>query len=247
MTAILYLTDNADAADGCSNSNNNDELRVGRGGGTTFPLATPINHHHNIMNRVDGYNHHGNNLQHAAQRLLDNSIEHTKRDTYDNPYSDGRILEKAALSVFYRDTNNMNTISPLLNSGQYNINNRYSSDDEDDNDMGIRVMPEAGKLIYFHNVNDDGYADPLSFHGGEELITIITQGVGNDNNNRSQRSISYNDDTTWKNASSSKSILVFFKEIPVQSFAHSGREGFAEEAAKSRKWTEDMYYSTTKM
>ena len=95
-------------------------------------------------------------------------------------------------------------------------------------------MPEAGKLIYFHNVNDKGYPDPISFHGGEELITIQQQENGN-NIDRSLIADTISTTTT-------KSILVFFKEIPVHAFSRNGRDGFAAEAEKKRLWTKQMYY-----
>jgi hypothetical protein len=84
-------------------------------------------------------------------------------------------------------------------------------------------MPEAGKLIYFHNVGNDGLPDPASFHGGEELATAFN----------GPSSVA---------AKRTKCILVFFKEVPLQAFLKDGRQGFAKQAAKARLWTKRMYY-----
>lgn len=194
ITAILYLTDNQ------------DELsRVG--GGTTFPLATPI--------RLEGDGN-TNHLQNAARRLLlDRDIHHTKQDIDENPHSDGRMLERAGLDIFHRDNmNEMSLLNGYFDSQSGNYSQCYS--------QGLRVMPEAGKLIYFHNVGSNGYPDPLSFHGGEELLTLPTP---------------LEDDS---DEATTKSILVFFKEIPLDNF--SDRDGFAKEAQKARQWTMNAYY-----
>eukprot|EP00956_Cyclotella_meneghiniana_P038665 scaffold157767_cov32-Cyclotella_meneghiniana.AAC.2 len=84
-------------------------------------------------------------------------------------------------------------------------------------------MPEAGKLIYFHNIGDDGKPDPTSFHGGEELLLI---------DNRPPYGCKANDH---------KSILVFFKEIPVGKVKDFNT--FAEEVRSAREWTRSNYYS----
>ena len=216
ITAILYLTDNKDEL-----SDEYGVLRVG--GGTSFPLATPID-----KKRV--YKH--NNLQHVAQRLLSGNIEHTKGDAYETPTSDGRTLEMAGLNVFYRD--NIRYLSRLKGKRDNQLIATHNTATNNFYGPGVRVMPEAGKLIYFHNVNDKGYPDPISFHGGEELITIQQQENGN-NIDRSLIADTISTTTT-------KSILVFFKEIPVHAFSRNGRDGFAAEAEKKRLWTKQMYY-----
>jgi hypothetical protein len=84
-----------------------------------------------------------------------------------------------------------------------------------------------GKLIYFHNVDDDGLPDPLSFHCGEELITLLPNDA---------------DPINLSILANTKRILVFFKEIPMQTFKDGGRESFAEQTKKARSWTKQMYY-----
>ena len=164
------------------------------GGGTTFPLA--------IQQGNDDYNREQSEvLLTSAKTLLLNGIHHTKGDENQDINSDGRVLENAAMRVFCRDTKQIRHTAEL-NSQQ-----------------GCRVMPIAGKLIYFHNVDDDGLSDAFSFHGGEDLLSF---------------------DTSYA-AESTKSILVFFKEVPVAKFRDKGIEGFAEEVAKSRSWTRSTY------
>jgi hypothetical protein len=84
-------------------------------------------------------------------------------------------------------------------------------------------MPQAGKLIFFHNINDDGMPDATSFHGGEELIDILA------------------DEQSNHSAGRTKDILVFFKEISIGSF--SDMNSFADCVAKARQWTIQTYYS----
>ena len=160
------------------------------GGGTTFPLA--------IQQGNDDYNREQSEvLLTSAKNLLLNGIHHTKGDENQDDNSDGRVLENAAMQVFCRDTK------------QIRHETETSSED------GVRVMPRVGKLIYFHNVDDDGLSDAFSFHGGEELLSHTVE--------------------------TKKSILVFFKEVPVANFRDSGSEGFAQEVAKSRSWTKSTY------
>ena len=163
------------------------------GGGTTFPLA--------IQQSNDDYNREQSEvLLTSAKTLLQNGIHHTKGDENQDNTSDGRVLENAGLQVFCRDTKKIRHATEL---------NRQ---------QGVRIMPRAGKLIYFHNVDDDGLSDAFSFHGGEELLSF---------------------DTSY--AVESKSILVFFKEVPLINFRDSGIKGFAKEVAKSRSWTKSTY------
>jgi len=223
VTAILYLTNNFEGFS--VDDESHDESMGGpimeedafvAGGGTTFPLAIPLNNEDGTSDR--------NNLLGAARRLLERNIHHTKRVDGESAASDGRMLERAALKDFHG--NNMSALSGL--DGRYDFpsfdfRNHARSD-------GMRVMPKAGKLIYFHNVNETGFPEPTSFHGGEELIALLPghrSGIG-----ASRKRFS----------SSTKSILVFFKEVPVEAFRDRGREGFAEEANKARAWTEMMYY-----
>ena len=164
------------------------------GGGTTFPLA--------IQQGNDDYNREQSEvLLTSAKNLLLNGIHHTKGDENQDDNSDGRVLENAAMRVFCRDTKQ--------------IRHKTETSSED----GVRVMPIAGKLIYFHNVDDDGLSDAFSFHGGEELLSFDSS-----------------------HAAESKSILVFFKEVPVAKFRDKGIEGFAQEVAKSRSLTRSSYY-----
>lgn len=191
ITAILYLTD----SDG-NGLSTDDQFRFSlpiMGGATTFPLASG-------KQSVE---------LNAAKNLLNRGIHHTRADCDNGEDSDGRILEKAGMAAFWRDNNQ-------LCSGSSTCNDIVS-----EKTAGIRVMPQAGSLIYFHNVGDDGRPDPYSFHGGEELISLSTQ--KGDEGSRC-----------------CKSILVFFKEVPLESFCDE--KGFAEQAAKARKWTLDEYY-----
>lgn len=142
------------------------------------------------------------NLHEAARGLLECNVQHTKGDEDGTAAS---VLESAALDVFYRDIGKYHPGGP---------NN------------GLRVMPEQGKLIYFHNVDDAGFPDPLSFHGGEELVALLPP----------------SNDSTQVAVANTKSILVFFKEIPIDAFRERGREGFAEEARRARCWTQTAYY-----
>ena len=164
------------------------------GGGTTFPLAKPW-----VGREVSADEMNDDALLfNSATRLLERNIHHTKRDTEN---SDGRRLEMAGINVFNRDH--------AENNIPYNNN-------------GLRVMPQAGRLIYFHNINDDGMSDATSFHGGEELINIPTNQQSSLDTKRT------------------KNILVFFKEVPVDSF--SNYDGFADCVAKARRWTKQAYY-----
>ena len=163
------------------------------GGGTTFPLAKPWMGGEKSADEMND-----DALLNSASRLLERNIHHTKRDTQN---SDGRRLEMAGINVFNRDH--------AENNIPYNNN-------------GLRVMPQAGRLIYFHNINDNGMSDATSFHGGEELINIPTNQQSSLDTKRT------------------KNILVFFKEVPVDSF--SNYDGFADCVAKARRWTKQAYY-----
>ena len=138
----------------------------------------------------------------AASSLLSRGIHHTKAGICDSVESDGRQLEKSSLDLFYRDT------------GTY----------FDATKSGIRVMPRAGKLIYFHNIGDDGRPDPTSFHGGEELVAILPSQTGLD-----------------LAIFEHKSILVFFKEVPVEKVTDFN--SFATEVQHARGWTLKTHYS----
>jgi hypothetical protein len=80
-----------------------------------------------------------------------------------------------------------------------------------DNESGIRVLPEEGKLCVFYNLQPSGLPDPFSFHGGEALLQGETK----------------------------KAVLTFFKEISLKNF--STREEFAEQAAQARQRLIDLY------
>jgi hypothetical protein len=203
ITAILYLTDNHEIG---SSIVHHDDINGVLGGGTSFPLAVPIDQQYT----------HNDMLLEAAQRLLNSGIHHTKGDENENDNSFGRIVEKSALDVFFREE----LRNEIIIENQCNY---YAK-----NSMGLRVMPEAGKLIYFHNVDDDGLPDHMSFHGGEELVSPYPD--------------SALAGPSLMPAEKTKSILVFFKEIPLESFVADGRLGFAQQASKARSWTKKMYY-----
>lgn len=133
-------------------------------------------------------------------------IQHTKGDVA----LDGPELEKASLGIFYRE--NKQYIHDISDQFLYN-NHQYK---------GLRVMPEEGHLIYFHNVGGDGMADPTSFHGGEEIAVLSSE------HDFDLATVGH------------KSILVFFKEIPVEKI--TGVESFASEVQKARSWTKSTYY-----
>ena len=162
-------------------------------GGTTFPLAMP-------WIGADDMND-DSSLLSSANSLLERNIQHTKADIDQSTNSDGRRLEMACVNIFNRDRE-------VDTFGHSNV--------------GVRVMPQAGRLIMFHNVDDAGMPDPASFHGGEELIRIRT------------------DQPSTQNVEMTKNILVFFKEIPLNSF--TDQKSFAECAAKARQWTTKTYY-----
>jgi hypothetical protein len=202
ITAILYLTDNEDGplCDG-------QQLYDGKpvesntilvGGGTTFPLAVPFGSSDSPS--VSSYD--------VSINLLSKVIHHTKANSNEEEDSDQRHLVQLAMDSFYRD------ISKCCNALESS---------KDHHTTGVRVMPQAGKLIYFHNIGDDGRPDPTSFHGGEE-ITIIC-----------------NKDTPHLKGNFYKSILVFFKEIPVEKIQDLG--SFAYEVQAAREWTTKRYFS----
>lgn len=165
------------------------------GGGTTFPLAMP-------WSGADDMNDDSLLLTSSAKALLERNIQHTKADIDQSTNSDGHRLELACVNTFNRDRE----------KGTFGC---------DHNNVGVRVTPQAGRLIMFHNVDDAGTPDPTSFHGGEELISIRT------NQKPTQNEMT-------------KKILVFFKEIPLNSF--TDQESFADCAAKARQWTTQTYY-----
>ena len=216
VTAILYLTDNRDGSEVKESyrshygSMANNGAFIG-GGGTTFPLA--VSRSEKLIDECNNIF-----LQNAAEGLLERGIHHTKGDVDESDASEGRSLEKAALGLFH--STNTNDLGRL--------DERY---DNQFSDAGLRVMPEAGKLIYFHNVNDGGMPDPMSFHGGEELIMTP----------RSREGSNFDVPLPLIDAQI-KSILVFFKEIPIHTFQGRGIEGFAERVRESRSWTKEMYY-----
>jgi hypothetical protein len=224
VTAILYLTDaprRETALPGPRHATRGGMMRnrgTGvAGGGTTFPLAVS-------PGKKRSHDRPGHNLREAASRLLERGIAHTKGDVSEYAASEGRVLESAGLDVFYGD--NANYLSGLNGEHyDYSINTKESA--------GVRVMPEAGKLIYFHNVDDAGLPDPRSFHGGEELLALLPAALLDAARHASRSAAG---------TGAEKIILVFFKEIPVRAFCDRGREGFAEEARRSRSRTQESYF-----
>ncbi|KAL7489783.1 hypothetical protein ACHAW6_015504 [Cyclotella cf. meneghiniana] len=168
------------------------------GGGTSFPLAVPFG-------KLGD-----NTFNAAASKLLSRGIHHTKGDGDQCMDSDGRQLEKMSIDIYYRDLE-LSLGAPVVSDVQ-KMSNR-----------GMRVMPSAGKLIYFHSVGDDGTPDPTSFHGGEELAVVSNQHEFD------------------QNTLQHKSILVFFKEIPVGKIKDV--DSFAREVRRAREWTVNEYYS----
>ncbi|KAL3804347.1 hypothetical protein HJC23_011275 [Cyclotella cryptica] len=176
-----------------------DGKTIVAGGGTSFPLAVPFGSHRD------------NTRNAAANNLLSRGIHHTKADGDQCVESDGRNLEKLSIDAYCRDLEHCLGLSMV-------------SGDQIMSERGIRVMPSAGKLIYFHNVGDDGTPDPTSFHGGEELAVISDQS-----------------ELDLNTALQHKSILVFFKEIPVEKIEDF--QSFVTEVNKAREWTVKEYYS----
>ena len=196
ITAILYLTDNEE---GLMNGN----VDIGSmvfGAGTTFPLAIPFGF-------KDGTTACESNV---STNILSRGIHHTKATCDEGDDSDQRLLEQMSLDIFYRD------ISKHLSDDVQFLGSKNTTQ------FGIRVMPQAGKMIYFHNVAEDGRPEPTSFHGGEEIMVVDKQ-------------LTFDPTTDIH-----KSILVFFKEIPVEKIIDFG--SFANEVQKARKWTIEKYY-----
>ena len=199
ITAILYLTD-----DGFSTNEVGGYFVAG--GGTTFPLAVPFG------KKGTGES---NKQQDAGKHLLRRGIHHTKGDK--SEYTG--LIDNAALNVFNSHVVKKETVASNERHGNNSLIETTLT--------GIRVMPSMGKLIYFHNLDDDGLPDPLSFHCGEELITLHPNDA---------------DPINLSILANTKRILVFFKEIPMQTFLDGGRESFAEQTKKARSWTKQMYY-----
>ena len=184
----------------------NDESDFVVGGGTTFPLAVPYG---SLDDSTLSWTYA------AAGNILSENMHHTKATDGESQKSDQRCLEQSATEMFYKDISRHFGLSQRIH-----IMGRAAKN-------GIRVMPEAGKLIYFHNIGDDGRPDPTSFHGGEELAQC-----------RDRASIDFK-------TKDHKSILVFFKEIPVDKI--KDLDTFAEEVRRAREWTFSKYYSHEKL
>ncbi len=106
----------------------------------------------------------------AATKLLSNGVQHTRFvDATDEELEFGRIVETPSLG--------------LLNK-------------EDTPIMGVRVSPKHGHYCLFSNLNEDGFPNPRSFHGGEALYH-----------------------------GESKEVLTFFYEIPVGTFTSRAELG----------------------
>lgn len=195
ITAILYLTDNEDE---CIEEHSSSHFTMG--GATIFPLAVPFGSANLQSTPTNGCA--------AADNLLSRSIHHTKTVEQEGKDPDQRQLEQLAVDLIHRDTNDLFGVS--------------TNDKSVIKECGIRVMPQAGKLIYFHNISDDGRPDATSFHGGEELAVISEQ------------------DLPGFGVHAHKSILVFFKEIPVEQI--QDLMSFAHEVRKAREWTTNNYY-----
>jgi hypothetical protein len=201
ITAILYLTEN----DGRLSLD--EDGYVSCGGGTTFPLGIPFGEKGTSGSKK---------LQDAATNLLKRDIHHTKGD--ESHYAEA--IDNAAFDIFKSHVVKQGKLSFDEQNGDTRLTKMKHS--------GIRVMPSMGKLIYFHNVDDDGFPDPTSFHCGEEVVTLLP-------NSALHIDLSQSFATT-------KRILVFFKEIPIKKFLDGGRKGFAEQAKKARSWTKTLYY-----
>ena len=189
ITAILYLTDNPN---GHTNDSHRPKFVVG--GGTSFPFAIP----HGSQSTTSPFN--------SGANLLSRGIHHTKAANGELQDPDQYHLEQTAVDVIYRDMREF-----------FGMANNFTYDKRPE--IGIRVTPEAGKLIYFHNIGNDGKPDPNSFHGGEELVHM----------------------SDHPSSSDYKSILVFFKEIPLEKIKDI--DSFAEEVQMAREWTINSYYA----
>jgi hypothetical protein len=138
----------------------------------------------------DDSNDANDDLERDAKFLIDNDYLHTSQEGI--PVDVARRLVQSAEEL-YQD---VDSSSPSRGKS------------------GIRVLPQQGHLCVFYNLQADGDADPLSFHGGEALLQQHDE---------------------------EKVVLSFFKEIPLDAF--SNKKEFGERAAEIRQSLLDRYYS----
>ena len=146
-------------------------------GATTFPLAVPFvskinewesNDSIDIIEKIQkekaGYKY--NQVQEAAKQLLMEDVQHTRmEDVSKESLKLCAIIENASVSLLQKFKEN------------------------EELEMGIRIKPRQGHFCLFSNLNEDGYPNPLSFHGGEVM-----------------------------DVGESKEVLTFFYEIPMGTF-----------------------------
>ncbi len=148
-------------------------------GATTFPLAIPFIANNgnagNTNNIIDAFqeirnkncNVQYNEIQNVAKNLILQDVQHTRMlDANERQLELGKVIDDAAVLVAK----------------------------EENNDMGLRILPKQGHFCLFSSLKPDGYPNPLSFHGGEAMDVDET-----------------------------KDVLTFFYEIPVGTF-HSRQE-----------------------
>lgn len=121
-------------------------------GATTFPLAMPLVCNDEITESMliakPSFSY--NDTQEAARQLIMQDVQHTRMvDASEESLELGRLIEDASLKL---------------------LADRHSG-------MGIRVMPEQGHVCLFSNLDEDGYPNPLSFHGGEAMYAGETKEV----------------------------------------------------------------------
>eukprot|EP00978_Attheya_sp_CCMP212_P042001 scaffold248791_cov44-Attheya_sp.AAC.1 len=148
------------------------------GAGTLFPLAGAKSNDPRL---------------HASQRLLMDEICHTRGSAYHledgSEDSDGNQVR-----TFLTPTQEADAV--LLES----VASTTTATGE-----GLRIQPQAGRLLLFFSRMDDGEIDPRSWHGGERLIPVPST--------PSSSSSTLATSTSTTPAVVEKKIVTLFKEV----------------------------------
>ena len=140
---------------------------------TVFPLANIHNHHyrHHQIDMYDGmilYDNHDvithpqhQELQHAAEYLIQNHIQHTRQTVGTATSSSSSSLPNA--------TEELETMA-LCRDRMIDIQQKQNLIEHAVSGVsGVRIVPQMGHIAVFFNIDPQtGYADPYSFHGSEE-------------------------------------------------------------------------------
>mmetsp|Transcript_27028 Transcript_27028/g.39998 ORF Transcript_27028/g.39998 Transcript_27028/m.39998 type:complete len:417 (+) Transcript_27028:152-1402(+) len=112
----------------------------------------------------------------ASKLIFEEDIQHTKyADATQDQLSIMRFVDESGLDMIQRQ-------SESESAGQV--------------EMGLRILPRHGHFCLFSSLSDDGYGNPLSFHGAEAMYPGET-----------------------------KSVLTFFYEIPMGTFGSRAELG----------------------